>query len=78
MLAMQCKATLLTGDGALRKHAIAENVSVHGILWIFDRMVIQRILKPQDAAKHLRQLMKMNPRLPADECKKRLSHWTGK
>jgi predicted nucleic acid-binding protein len=77
-LAMRRKATLLTGDGALRKHAIAENVSVHGILWIFDRMISRRIMKPQDAAKHLRQLMKKNPRLPADECKKRLSHWTGK
>lgn len=67
---------LLTGDGALRRHATADKVKMHGILWIFDRLVSRRILTPRAAAKHLRELMGKNPRLPADECENRLHRWS--
>jgi hypothetical protein len=32
------KWTLLTGDGSLRKLALAEQVEMHGVLWLFDQL----------------------------------------
>ena len=39
---------LLTGDTALRKAAIKENVKVHGLLWLFDQMEVQQVLSNRD------------------------------
>ena len=42
--------TLLTGDMNLRKVATKENISVHGILFLFDELVKHAILPPELAA----------------------------
>ena len=68
-------AKLLTGDAALRRTAQQEQISVHGILWIFDELVRQGCLSKGHAYDKLRELMRKNSRLPAKECKKRLKRW---
>jgi len=74
-LAQKLSATLLTGDGALRKTAIAMEVDVHGILWILDELLIEKKLSPTMAIKKLKLLTKNNKRLPAAEIDKRLKEW---
>lgn len=67
--------TLLTGDMNLRKVAIKENISVHGILFLFDEFVKHAILPPEFAAGTLKKLKEINTRLPLDEVNSRINKW---
>ena len=74
-LALQMNAILLTGDNKLRLHAEKAKVEAHGILWLLDLMVEDGILDLGTAISCMAQLMKTNPRLPVDECQRRLKLW---
>lgn len=66
---------LLTGDGKLRKVAIAEGTEVRGVLYIFDKLVEDGLLTPKKACEKLQLLRKLNGRLPSKEIEKRLDYW---
>jgi predicted nucleic acid-binding protein len=74
-LSQKCDATLLTGDGALRRIATQQEIEVHGILWLLDEMITNELITKTEARVKLLQLMELNPRLPANECQKRLKSW---
>ena len=67
--------TLLTGDKNLRKIAISENITVHGILYLFDELVSNSILPLALAIEILKQLKVLNTRLPLDEVDARIRKW---
>jgi predicted nucleic acid-binding protein len=46
-LAEKLSATLLTGDGALRRIATERELPVHGILWVLDHMIECGLLGPK-------------------------------
>jgi len=69
-------ATLLTGDRQLRKYAEGNNVAVRGVLFIFDELVTQNIIKTDIAAQKLRELTNINVRLPKSEIEKRIKKWS--
>lgn len=68
-------ATLLTGDRQLRKYAEACNVTVRGILFIFDELIANKILTRSQAVEKLRKLVGINVRLPKTEIEKRINNW---
>lgn len=68
---------LLTGDGNLRKLASEDGVEVHGTIYIFDKMVEQKILTPAIAADKLELLYSINHRLPKPEIDSRIEKWRG-
>lgn len=68
--------TLLTGDGQLRKKAIESNVTVKGIIYIFDHLVECEIITPQYAVIKLQELMKHNSRLPKSIIQERIEKWS--
>lgn len=68
--------TLLTGDGQLRKKAIESIVDVKGIIFVFDRLVEERIISSTYAATKLRELLKQNLRLPKTIIKERIEKWS--
>ncbi len=74
-LANRLSATLLTGDSVLRGIAEDKRISVHGTLWVFDELVKNKRISLDKACKKLNHLMEINPRLPFDECNKRLYKW---
>lgn len=74
-LSQKLDATLLTGDGALRRIATQQEVGVHGILWVLDEMITNELITKAEARVKLIELMELNPRLPANECQKRLKFW---
>jgi len=76
LLARMLDATLLTGDWRLIELANAKRLSVHGVLWLLDEMVYSQALTPVQAATALRRMLEQGARLPADECKNRLSSWS--
>lgn len=67
--------TLLTGDGQLRKKAIESNVTVKGVIYVFDYMVDCCIITPKCAATKLQELMKYNSRLPKSIIQERIEKW---
>lgn len=72
-------AALITSDNTLRKFAQANNLEVHGHLWVFDNLVSNEILTGITAIKKLEELCNViNPKLglPKNECQKRIKLWS--
>ncbi len=74
-LSEKLSATLLTGDAALRRIAVSCNIPVHGLLWVFDELLQNRLITPKTAYEKLEYIRSVNPRLPVAECNKRLTKW---
>ena len=72
--AKKISARLLTGDSKLRFLAEQE-ITVSGILYIFDNLVNDGIINKKDAIKKLLQLIEQNKRLPLNECQLRIDKW---
>lgn len=70
--------TLLTGDRQLRKYAEMQKLTVRGIIFIFDEMVVNSVLSPNDAAGKLKELCSINIRLPKSEIERRIDLWSEK
>lgn len=66
---------LLTGDRKLRNASHHDGVEVHGVIHVFDCLVASGIVEQKTAAEKLKQLYRLNPRLPKDEIEKRLEEW---
>lgn len=66
---------MLTGDRRLRKYAEAQDIEVHGILFLFDEMVKFKVVTPDIAATKLEELMHLNARLPKSEISQRIYLW---
>jgi predicted nucleic acid-binding protein len=76
LLARALGATLVTGDRRLNELAIAQGLTVHGVLWVLDEMVAHQILTSTQAAAGLRKMLDQGARLPVVECQKRFESWS--
>ena len=77
-LSIRLKAIVLTGDAVLRKYCEQQQLEVRGIIWFFDHAVTLNLLDPADAARHLENLLRINPRLPKHEVHTRTKQWSGR
>lgn len=71
-------AVLITSDNLLRKFAHAQNIEVHGHLWVFDKLFVNNIISGERATEKLNLLCnQINPKLglPKNECQKRIKLW---
>jgi predicted nucleic acid-binding protein len=75
--AKQQDALILSGDQRLRNVAEALGLATFGIIWIFDQLVINKIISTIEACNYLQILMLENKRLPINECNKRIELWGG-
>jgi len=73
--AKKINATLLTGDGLLRKRARNNNLEVRGILFIMDEIVAKGIVSKPTMANKIALLSQQNSRLPKVELDKRINLW---
>ena len=67
---------LLSGDGKLRRQAIANGISVRGILYIFDQLLVNSLISFDYAIEKLEQLYEINPRLPINSKNERITNWS--
>ncbi len=74
--AKELGAIILTSDRRLRIEAKSKGFEVHGILWVFETMMEEKLIKPKKAIEKLTELMKINTWLPMDECHKRIEKWS--
>jgi predicted nucleic acid-binding protein len=75
LLAKINSCELVTGDDSLRNTASKEGVPVHGLLWLFDRLIEKRILTTSEAADALKKILAQGSWLPKKECEARLKRW---
>lgn len=68
-------ALVITGDRKLRTVIESKQLEIHGILWLFDRMVDNSDITNNLAAGKLQELRTMNCRLPVDEMEERIRLW---
>lgn len=75
-LALRRGWSLLAGDGALRHLAAAAGMDVHGVLWLMDQLLEQRVASPTELHRGLLTLSK-HPRcrLPPREVQFRLAKY---
>ena len=73
--AKQLKGILITGDGKLRKNASHAGIVVKGIIYIIEEIKIQNLLSIEDCIEKLKELKKLNNRLPHNEIDKRVQIW---
>ncbi|MCF7804017.1 MAG: hypothetical protein K9N46_01780 [Candidatus Marinimicrobia bacterium] len=59
-LAKKESALLLTSDGVLRKMGRKHKIKTHGLLWAFDRMVMENTLTTDEAIVKLEQVFEHN------------------
>lgn len=74
--AKELGAIILTSDRRLRIEAKTKGFEVHGILWVFEIMIDEKLIKQKKAIEKLTELMKINTWLPMDECHKRIEKWS--
>lgn len=74
--ARKYSAILITGDNLLRKLAHSKSLPVHGILWLLDEMVNEKILIGETAISLMNQLITFNSRLPINECNNCKVKWS--
>lgn len=66
---------VVSGDGPLRTAAKAEEMTVHGVLWILDRLVEETIITEARATTALHAMLQQGARLPDDPVEDRLNDW---
>jgi predicted nucleic acid-binding protein len=74
-LASELDAFILTGDGLLRKISLKQKIEVHGIFWLLDKFVENKLITKKKALLQLKLLMEYNRRLPEEECARRMANW---
>jgi predicted nucleic acid-binding protein len=73
--ANRLQAVVLTGDSRLRREATDAGLDVHGTVWVFDELIAQGLLAEKVAAGKLEELFAVNPRLPREDCERRIHRW---
>lgn len=73
--AMKMNTGILTGDSLLRKISEKQGLDVHGIIWVFDKMIELELISTINAASKLESLLNFNKRLPVHECQVRIKKW---
>ena len=66
---------VVSGDGPLRDAARNEGMTVHGVLWVLDRLVDEAIITKARAATALNAILQQGARLPEDPVEGRLEDW---
>ncbi|WP_298144064.1 hypothetical protein [Flavobacterium sp.] len=66
---------LLSGDGKLRRQATANGISVKGILYVFDQLLLKELITFDYAIEKIEQLYEINPRLPINAKNEQTSNW---
>lgn len=72
VLARDLSAVLLTGDDPLRRCAVGHGIETHGILWLLDELVCNRVITKSQAASSLKRMCDRGARLPSEEVETRL------
>ena len=75
ILCQKLNAILLTGERQLTRIAEKTGIETHGCLWIFEQLILKKVISYDLAINKLESLVLQNTRLPENECRKYLQKW---
>lgn len=64
---LQLNSLLLTGDKKIRLEGIDLGLEVHGIIWVIQKMFVEKLITKAKAIDLLENLKNINPGLPIDK-----------
>jgi hypothetical protein len=59
-LAKKLDATVLSSDKVIRTYAQTHAIDYHGMLWIFDQLIEEKVITPNDAILKINELISLN------------------
>jgi predicted nucleic acid-binding protein len=75
LLARDQGLVLLSGEKSLRNFAESAGITVHGTLWLVDKLIEERIITRNNATLAMRQMQANGRFLPKEECDQRFEKW---
>ncbi len=66
---------ILTADNLLKKEVKRQGFEVYGILWVFEKLVQNKILSHEAARLKLNILMRMNAGITENDCNDSIKRW---
>ncbi len=76
-LAKVHQMTVLSGEHRMMVWCKKNELESHGLLYILDAMITQKVYKPEYVCHQLRKLMEINMWLPTNLCEEMIEIWGG-
>jgi len=74
-LSIHLKGIVISGNLLLGKFCQSKQLEVGGMIWFFDLLIEKQFITQAFAAQKMVQLLKINRRIPREECEKRIKEW---
>jgi len=74
-LSTHLKGIVISGNLLLGKFCQSKQIEVGGMIWFFDLLIEKQFITYDFAAQKMVQLLKINRRIPREECEKRIKEW---
>ena len=74
-LSIHLKGIVISGNLLLGKFCQSKQLEVGGMIWFFDLLIEKQFITYAFAAQKMVQLLKINRRIPREECEKRIKEW---
>lgn len=74
-LSIHLKGIVISGNLLLGKFCQSRQLEVEGMIWFFDLLIEKQFITYAFAVQKMVQLLKINRRIPREECEKRIKEW---
>ena len=74
-LSIHLQGMVISVNPLLERFCQSGQLEVEGLIWFFDLLIEKRLIVHAFAAQKMEQLLKINHRIPRDECEKRIKEW---
>jgi hypothetical protein len=74
-LSIHLKGIVISGNQLLGRFYQSGQLEVEGIIWFFDLLIEKKFIIHAFAAQKMEQLLKINRRIPREECEKKIKEW---
>jgi hypothetical protein len=74
-LSIHLKGIVISGNLILGRFCQSRQVQVESMIWFFDLLIEKQFIIHAFAAQKMGQLLKINSKIPRDECEKKIREW---
>ncbi len=74
-LSIHLKGIVISGNLLLGRFCQSGLLEVKSMIWFFDLLIEKQLIKHAFAAQKMEQMLKINRRIPWEECEKKIKEW---
>jgi hypothetical protein len=74
-LSVHLKGIVISANPLLGRFCQSSQLEVEGMVWFFDLLIEKQFIIHAFAVQKMEQLLKINRRIPREECEKRIKEW---